>query len=100
MGWTAVEDGFGGLWGFCPDAGPARVPAFTSDPAQVVPMMERIDKLVEGPIDLSPPRPAYAGYASTPWRVNPWHLKRVFDGKTANLAVGAALLAVWEAHQP
>jgi hypothetical protein len=66
--------------------------AYTTDPALVVPMMERIGELQGGCIDLSPP-----GGGRTPsWRMNVWQITRVFDGPTANLACAAALLEVWE----
>ncbi len=105
MGWTAVSlDAMAyqptPLWRGRPPL-PKRqsryeIPDYLTDPAQVVPMMLRLGELQSGPIDLSPPG---AGRHPTCWRLNIWRRIRVFDGETANLAVAAALLDVWEARK-
>ncbi len=61
---------------------------FTTDPAQVVPMIKRIGELVGCS--------AYLAYYPAAERWACWLHGEAYGGDTANLAVAAVLLAAWE----
>jgi hypothetical protein len=99
MGWTNVRVDGHDVWGKPPDYGSAARPwskltetvagFYTTDPALVVPMIERIVELSGKPIDLR-------RWMDNRWSVYESPFSDDYSAATANLAVAAALLAVWE----